>query len=427
MDLSIVDMRGCYTPGVRAVERDARQMILFVLVNSTPGHLVVSLRFSPKVECVESSKGTRECQRDESSQRMNAYPIKLTYHVRNYYFGERVIPDLYGKPDAPDGVVAETWEVSAYRDDQIDTTGTVKNGSYAKRTLRDLTTEFPEELVGQGWRGPHFPLLLKLLDASHRLPVHLHADDETARRKHGAPHGKTEAWHILRAAEGATILAGVNEGVSREELREAFLAEDYDAVMPRHEIRAGDTVYVPGGVMHTFGPDTLVFEVQQTSDLGQFVTPLDLQGNRLADDVWERNIDAALDKLRTEYRPRPNPGLILENGPNRRVVCAAGPHFALERWTLSAPYTEPAHPRRCTTLTNVGGAVGIEYEGGIEQLDPGESCILPAAIGEVRITPEGEGSLVVCYVPDLELDVIQPLREAGYSDVEIGKLWEVGL
>ena len=136
---------------------------------------------------------------------MDAYPIKSSYHVRDYYFGERLIPEMLGKSDAPEGVVAETWEISDYRE----TTGTVANGPYAGRTLHELVEEFPDELVGEGWRGPHFPLLIKFLDASKLLPVHLHADDETAREKHGEPHGKTEAWHILWAAADATILAGV--------------------------------------------------------------------------------------------------------------------------------------------------------------------------------------------------------------------------
>ncbi len=351
---------------------------------------------------------------------VNCYPIKLTYHVRAYAFGERLIPELLGKEGVPDGVVAETWEISDYRE----TTGTVTNGEYAGRTLHELVEEFPDELVGEGWRGPHFPLLEKFLDASHMLPVHLHADDETARAKHGEPHGKTEAWHILWAAEGATILAGVREDLSREELFEAFKAQDYDAVMFRHPIRAGDTVYVPGGVLHAFGPDTLVFEVQQTSDLGRFVMPEDLYGNRLGEEEWDANIEATLDELRTTYRPHPNPGLILEDGPNRRVLCCAGPHFALERWTLNAPRTEPSHPRRCLTLTNVGDAVDIEYAGGTERLGRGESCILPAAIGEVSVVPEDGSSLIACYVPDLGRDVISPLREAGYTDDEIRALGE---
>ena len=354
---------------------------------------------------------------------MNAYPIKLTYHVRSYYFGERLIPEMLGKRDAPEGIVAETWEVSDYRE----TTGRVTNGEYAGKTLHDLIAEFPEELVGEGWSGPHFPLLEKFLDASHMLPVHLHADDKTARAKHGEPHGKTEAWHILWAAEGATILAGVKEGPTRDELFAAFKAKDYDAVMPRHKIEAGDTVYVPGGIIHSFGPDTLIFEVQQTSDLGQFVTPTDLYGEPLDEKIWNANINAALDELSTHYLPHPNPGLALEDSGKRRVLCCAGPYFALERWTLTEPYTEPAHPERFLTLSSVGDSVDIEYNGGTERLGRAESCILPAAIGEVRVMPEGEASLIACYVPDLERDVVAPLREAGYSSDEIRALGEVSI
>jgi mannose-6-phosphate isomerase len=357
---------------------------------------------------------------------LEAYPIELSYHVRDYYFGERLIPEMLGKQDAPEGVVAETWEISDYKE----TTGTLANGSYRGRTLHELVEEFPDELVGEGWRGPHFPLLIKFLDASHMLPVHLHADDETAREKHGEPHGKTEAWHILWSAEDASILAGIKENRSREDLIAAFKAQDYDAVMPRHGIVPGDTVYVPGGILHTFGPDTLILEVQQTSDLGQFVMPFDLYGNRLDEEEWDANIEATLDELKTDFLPRPNSGLVVEDNANKRVLCCAGPHFALERWTLAEPHTEPAHPRRFFTLSNVGeGPVTLEYEGGTQTLGRAESRVIPAAIGEVRVVPgeTEEASLVACYVPDLELDVVGPLREAGYPDEEIRVLGEVDI
>ncbi|MGH3148688.1 MAG: type I phosphomannose isomerase catalytic subunit [Rubrobacter sp.] len=356
---------------------------------------------------------------------MEAYPIKPSYHVRDYYFGERLIPEMLGKDDAPEGVVAETWEISDYRE----TTANVTNGPHAGRTLHDLVEEFPEGLVGEGWSGPHFPILVKFLDASHLLPIHLHPDDETARNRHGEPHGKSEAWHILWAADGASVLAGVKEDLSREDIFVAFKAGDYDAVMVRRDVRAGDTVYVPGGILHTFGPDTLILEVQQTSDLGQFVMPTDLYGNDLGEEEWDANIEATLDELKTDYLPRPNPGLVIEGSANRRVLCCAGPYFALERWTLEGPHVEPSHPRRCLTLSNVGDPVRIDYDGGTETLGRAESCILPAAIGEVSVTPgeAGEASLVACYVPDLDLDVVGPLREAGHSDEEIRNLGEVDI
>ena len=353
---------------------------------------------------------------------MQAYPIKLTFHVREYSFGERLIPERLGKEGVPDGVVAETWEISDY----AETTATITNGSYAGRTLHDLVEEFPDELVGEGWRGPHFPILLKFLDASHMLPVHLHPDDETARRKHGAPHGKSEAWHILWAEPDASILAGIKEGFSRQDLFDAFKRQDYDSVMARYPIQSGDTVYVPGGILHTFGPGTLIAEVQQTSDLGQFVMPEDLYGNRLDEEEWNANIEATLDELKMDFMPRPNPGLALEDGTNRRTLCCAGPHFALESWSLGTAHTAPVRPERFLTLSNVGeGSVQLRYAGGVESLGRAESCVLPAGIGEVEVVPDGVADLVVCYVPDLERDVVGPLREAGHSDEEIRGLGEV--
>ncbi len=352
---------------------------------------------------------------------MDWYPIKLTSHVRHYKFGERLIPERLGKSGVPGGIIAETWEISDYRD----TAGVVTNGAFEGKSIHDLVVEYPDELVGVGWSGPHFPLLEKFLDASHMLPVHLHADDETAQRMYSEPNGKSEAWHILWAAAGASVLAGIKPGPSRDNLYHAFKEQQYDAVMYRYPIRAGDTVYVPGGVLHSFGPDTLIFEIQQTSDLAQTVMPFDLFGSRHSPDTWERNINATLDELRTEYRPRPNPGLAIERGQNTYTIGCAGPHFALERWTLKEMHHEAAHPRRCTTLSNVGSPVRIDYAGGTEMLDRAQSCILPAAIGEVRIFPSGEARLIAGYVPDLKHDIITPLREAGYSDDRIKALGEV--
>ncbi|HEY7032028.1 MAG TPA: hypothetical protein VH482_11895 [Thermomicrobiales bacterium] len=349
------------------------------------------------------------------------YPLKPTYHVRTYAFGERLIPERLGKSGVPNGVVAETWEVSDYRAARA----TVTNGELAGQPFHELTLRHPDEIVGQGWRGPHFPLLAKFLDASHRLPVHLHADDETAARVHGEPNGKTEAWHILWAAPNASILAGIKPGVSRDQLVSACKSQDYDAVMPRYPISAGDTVYVPGGILHSFGPDTLIFEIQQTSDLGQNVMPEDLYGHRLTEDEWNANIEATLAELKTDYLPRPNPGLERSSGANRYRAGCAWTRFALERWTLGEPHLEPVHLDRCLTISNFGDTVRLEYAGGEETLGRAESCVVPAALGEFEIVPKGEGDLIVCYVPDLTRDIVEPLRAAGHSDEAIGALGHV--
>jgi mannose-6-phosphate isomerase len=353
-------------------------------------------------------------------------PIRMTAHIRTYPFGERLIPEMLGKQNMPEGIVAETWEIS----DQKDARATITSEPFAGRLLHDVVAEFPDEIVGQGWRGPHFPILDKFLDASHMLPVHLHPDDATALELHAEPNGKSEAWHIIYAAPDATILAGIRPGFSDDDLREAFLAQDYDRVMFRYPIAAGDTIYVPGGVLHSFGPDTLIFEVQQTSDLGQFVMPTSLRGEKLSDAEWRANIDAALKELKRDFLSRPHAGLDKpQTVPGNRItVGCAGPHFALERWRLTSAHSDPSHPTRCLTLSNVGGPVRIVWSDGDETLGPAESVLLPAAIGDVQVIPvDGSGDLIACYIPDLANDIVAPLRAAGHSDDQIAALGEVPL
>jgi len=130
------------------------------------------------------------------------------------------------------------------------------------------------------------------------------------------------------------------------------------------------------------------------------------------------------DELNSQHT-RPHPGLARRDGANCYVIGAAGAHFALERWTLAEPHVEPAHARRCMTLSNVGDPVQLGYAGGTETFGRAESCILPAAIGEVRVTPGGESSLIACYIPDLARDIIAPLRAAGHTNDAIRTLGAV--
>src|SRR3954462_14941144 len=107
----------------------------------------------------------RRVRRRKGGSAMDLYPIKLTYHVRTYAFGDRLIPEMLGKRDVPESIVAETWEGSDYREtpggvsEPRDRSGGLTSVPPAGRPPHDLVTEYPDEMVGEGWRGPHFPLL----------------------------------------------------------------------------------------------------------------------------------------------------------------------------------------------------------------------------------------------------------------------------
>jgi len=353
------------------------------------------------------------------------YPLLLSAPVRTYAFGARLIADRPGKAGLPAGRIAETWEYSAYPGSE----STVLNGAFRGLSLQQLAEQQPDGLIGRRRTGTLFPLLGKFLDASGPLPVHLHADDATARELHGADNGKTEAWHILAADEGATVLAGVKPGIPDAELRAALTARDYDAVLRRLPVSAGDTVYVPGGVLHSFGPGTLVFEIQQTSDLAQSVEPDDVYGNPLTPAEREANITATLRELRRDWLPQVNPGLTFAAGAGTRTLCAASHHFALERWTFSGTFgwSRP-EPGGFTALTNIGVPLDVSTAAGLVRLERAESCIVPAGAGRFTLdSRSGAGEVLACYVPDLEMEVRRPLRAAGFSCEQLGLLGGVPL
>ena len=160
--------------------------------------------------------------------------------------------------EIPDERTGESLEVSAIpglesRDEQ----GT---------PLHELISRYGERLTGPGKQNP-FPLLLKLLDARDTLSVQVHPDDAyAAREEHKL--GKTEAWHILAAQPGAQLIYGVKAGVSKEELLAASRAgAKVEGLLRRVSVRAGETYYIPAGMVHAIGAGIVLYEIQQSSDV----------------------------------------------------------------------------------------------------------------------------------------------------------------
>ena len=157
--------------------------------------------------------------------------------------------------DAPEAPIGEAWAV--FEGNRI------QNGPYAGQTLGDLAARFPAQILGTHATGTRFPLLIKLLDCADWLSVQVHPNDEQAAELEGAGElGKTEAWHILEADEGAELIAGIREGTSPEKLKEAILRGEVMDYAERWPVQAGDTVMMPAGTLHALGPGLLLYEVR---------------------------------------------------------------------------------------------------------------------------------------------------------------------
>ncbi|MEV2255187.1 mannose-6-phosphate isomerase [Streptomyces sp. NPDC050147] len=346
------------------------------------------------------------------------YPLRLTALAKPLVFGGQAIARHLGKAGLPEWSIAETWECS----DVSGSVAVVREGPLAGRSLRQIVADHPEELMGTGWSGQYFPVLTKFIDASGALPVHLHADDRAAQCLEGERNGKTEAWHILDAAPGATALCGVRQDVNTDQLRAALETQDFDRVLRRLPVRAGQTVYVPGGTLHSFGPRTLVYEIEQSSDVQQHAMRWNMEdGSPVDDEQFDANLDMLMRQVDLASRPEFAPGLRIAVGDGvERVFLTASHYFALERWTAGTG--EPLRHTFATAqiLTNVGAPVRVRTGDWSGELDRAETLLLPAVSGEVEIT--GPADVLFSYLPDLGRDVRAPLLAADYTLAQISSL-----
>ena len=141
---------------------------------------------------------------------------------------------------------------------------------------RDLVAETPPA----GWvttsRAAGEPvdadtgILVKLLDAGARLPVHVHPDRAFSARHLDCPYGKTEAWYVLEAEPDAAVHLGWREDVAADELARRRDAQDSEWMLERMHrlpVRPGDGILVPAGLVHAIGEGVFLVEVQEPTDL----------------------------------------------------------------------------------------------------------------------------------------------------------------
>lgn len=152
----------------------------------------------------------------------------------------------------------EAWGISAHPSGLT----SVKEGSFKNMTMdelwknhRDLFGNHPSE---------KFPILVKIIDASDDLSIQVHPNDEEARPF--GQFGKKECWSILSCEKDSEIVIG-HKAKTKKELKQMVLESRYDDLIQRFPIKTGDFFFIDSGTIHAICKNTVLLEVQQSSDL----------------------------------------------------------------------------------------------------------------------------------------------------------------
>jgi mannose-6-phosphate isomerase len=291
------------------------------------------------------------------------------------------------RADLPQGPIGESWDLA----DHADGMSVVAEGPHKGRTLAALVAEAGREIVGAGFPGGTFPLMVKLIDAAQVLSVQVHPDDRLARELGVGQNGKTECWRSL--ADGGVIYQGTRSGIDRAGFERALAEGRVADTLNRYEARAGDFFFLAARTVHALGAGCLVYEVQQTSNVTFRVDDwgrVGLDGKPRPLHVKESL--ATIDFSRTGFGPtRPEFALDARGGETRLLV--EGEYFRLEE--RRGRHLEAPAAQRCAIVIALEGAADVSAAGATLRIGAMQTLLVPAAAGGFRADAVGEGPVTV--------------------------------
>ena len=313
-------------------------------------------------------------------------PIKMSPVFKQYIWGGDNLHKIYGK-NTPEPPVAESWEISAHPDGMSIADG----GECDGMTIDEICSKYGGEFYGKSMKnGEPFPLLLKVLDANDRLSVQVHPDDEYAAEHENGGKGKTEAWYVLRADDGAELIYGFKNGVTKSDFRNAIENGTVENVLNKVKCYPGDVFYIPSGTVHAIGKGLMIAEIQQSSNTTYRVYDYnrrDKNGN-----LRELHVEKALDVSNFDSAE----GKEKTSGTVENIGEASVRHilntefFCFDELDIKGSCTEDTN----NLLHMLFVAEGELNIAGLE-LKKGDSALIPASIGKYDIN--GSGKVLLYY------------------------------
>jgi mannose-6-phosphate isomerase len=302
-------------------------------------------------------------------------------------------------PGAP-----EDWVGSTTTSFGNDTEGlaSLEDGS----VLRDVIAADPVAFFGAehvAALGSSPGLLVKLLDAGERLAVHFHPGREFAREHLHSDFGKTEAWLILEAEPDAHMHLGLREPIELATLKRWVTeqnSEEMLAALNKVPVKAGDSLFVPAGTLHTIGEGITLIELQEPSDMSVVIewryagVEQDEANLKLG---WQTILPPADIDAGVPIHIAAEPGPADASTQKRLLPPEADAYFRANLLTIHASKPLELEPQ-FSIVIGTGGALTISGDAHEPlTLSKGEAALIPFAAG--RTTVSGEGTAIRCLPP----------------------------
>jgi mannose-6-phosphate isomerase len=317
------------------------------------------------------------------------YPLKFKTIFKEKIWGGKKIKTVLGKDYGDLDNCGETWELSGVEGNISE----VENGALYGKKITDLIQIQKGELVGEKIYqefGNEFPLLIKFIDAAKDLSIQVHPNDELALKKHNK-RGKSEMWYILQSDQGSKLVSGFNQQLTKDEFEKHHNDGLLNSILNSEKVKKGDVFYLPAGRIHTIGNGLLLAEIQPTADITYRIydfNRVDKEGNKR-----ELHLDDAMEAIDFSHYPNYKTQFIDNRNQTNSIIST--PFFTTNKLTLDKKIAIDRSSLDCFKIyIGVGGNGKI----GGESIKFGEVMLVPAAMKNYSIEPEGDLELLETYI-----------------------------
>ncbi len=108
-------------------------------------------------------------------------------------------------------------------------------------------------------------MIISLLAPEDDLSIQVHPDDDYASTL-GLEHGKNEAWYFIESKPNSSIVYGHN-AADLQEMTEYVAKGKWNELIRVLPVTTDDFVYLPAGLLHAMKKGSIVYEIQQATDI----------------------------------------------------------------------------------------------------------------------------------------------------------------
>jgi len=322
------------------------------------------------------------------------YPLKFKPILKEKIWGGNKLNTILGKNLPQNKKIGESWEISGVKDN----ISVVSNGQLAGNNLQELVEIYMGDLVGDKVFekfGIEFPLLVKFLDANKVLSIQVHPDDELARKRHNA-FGKTEMWYIVQADNNSDIITGFKHEINKEQYQKYFREGKLTQILNIEKAKDGEVFFIPAGRIHATGKGILLAEIQQTSDITYRIYDWDRKDKH--GNSRELHTELALDAI--DFFIYDNYKTPYNKTKNQSVSIAECKYFQTNILNFNKPIEKDySLIDSFIIIMCLNDSLLIHYKNNKEQVNLGETVLIPASLYNVIFEPVGESKILEVFIP----------------------------